>query len=192
MLRPVVAIPARVDPDRGMTIDEDVIIDSIVASSTNLNHFSCDAIEYIAINSKSAGTVIKVDAANAARSGIDNLRRPGIYMVETESVQIVEKVITNRVTPKGPVAAAVKCAAIGGVGADMMKFVEFDQMIVAVQPDARARNIMNQVMGNSVSNAVNKNGGATIRKYHADIVDVVIHSVMTAAKQAFSITAGSG
>lgn len=127
-----------IDVKGGFAIDKDVVFDvnvSAAADGGGVFHL----VEEIADDVGAAEHVVEIDAEATAIA---------------EAGDVVEVVVANHGAAPGPVSTAVNRAGVIRFEADPMDFIQLDQVIVAAKENRHVGCIVNQIVRQSDSDAV--------------------------------------
>lgn len=167
---------ATVDLDGGFAVDEDVILDEVVASAADESG-AAGAIEEVAVDRDAAAEIVEIDAAYAVEAGAD---------------QVVKVVEAYDGSARGVVASNVDGADVTGFFGDMVDFVVFDEVVVAFEEERHVGRVVDEVVGSSVSDAFEGDGGIVGAVDEAEIVEVVVDDVVVSSFEGCPIATGEG
>ena len=106
-----------------------------------------------------AGRVVEIDGHRA---------------VETGPFDVVEVVVANLRSPRGPVAAHVERADVASFVTDVVDFIQLDRVIIPAEQDRGMGPVVNQVVSHSDANALNADGRAVGPVEPTEMMDVVV------------------
>ena len=166
-----------------LAVDEDIVLHEVVPAVVEVDESEDAAGDDVADHVHATRVVVQIDAPRVV--GRDP---PAVLLAVAQDV--VEVVVANdRASRAQPVpAAGVDRTRVRGLQIHVPDVVVFDDQIVASEPDAPARAVVDEIVRCTVAAAGQRHADALLVE-DADVVDVVVVRVVTGGCQRLAVAA---
>ncbi len=162
-----------------ITFVYNIILDDVILPAADMKRSVGNPIEDVSIDMRSACVVIEVDAPYTTRCLVLQITKIGTTAGESVSVNIVKTVVPDDVTALGPIPSHVERTSVLSFLTYVVNLVVLDHMLVAMKQNRSVRRVMNDIVRNTVADAVDIHADQIAFTQHGKMMDVaVLHDVV--------------
>ncbi len=159
---------------RRIAVDEQVVLHDAVPPSAD----ECGSrypIEQVAGDLRSAEHIVQVDPHTSA---------------PLEAVDVVHVVVADDGAAHGPVAAGIDGPGVVRLVANAVDFVQFDEVIVATEPHAHVRGVVNQVVRGTIADPLQRDARPVDSLPAGVVMDVIVLGEMPGGGKRLAVASG--